>query len=55
MKDWEILKLLIEANGGYLKVNKYTIMHEDMNSFTLSSDTACFSETGKYILEYLKL
>lgn len=53
MKNSEILKILIDANGGELKVNKYTLSYVGKD-FLLSTESGGFMATAKEIINYLK-
>ena len=54
MKDYEVLKVLIDSSGGWLEVNKYTISQQDENEFTMSNDSSGIYGTAEDILNYLK-
>lgn len=53
MKVSEVLKTLIDANGGVLKVGKYTVYYVDKD-FSLLTDSGGFRATAKEIINYLK-
>jgi len=53
MKDYEVLKLLIESNNGSIKVGKYKITFND-DEFLLTDDNGGMGGTAKEVLNYLK-
>jgi hypothetical protein len=54
MKDYEVLKVLIESNGGYLGLGKSTITQLDENKFTIMDYSGGLVATAEEVLNYLK-
>ena len=53
MKDYEVLKVLIDSNGGYLWLGKYTIEQQGKNEFTIIDCTGGTGGTAEEVLKYL--
>jgi len=54
MKDYEVLKVLIDSADGHLDVNKYTLSQQDENEFTMANDSSGIYGKAEDILNYLK-
>ena len=54
MKDYEVLKELIDFSGGYLDVGNITITQEDENEFTIISQSGGMGGTAQELINYLK-